>query len=324
MMKGVRLARGLLVLALASRLAHADDKPWAAGVSDQEQAAALAMYREGNTEFEESRYKQALVKYEEAIKHWDHPAIRFNMAVALVNLDQPLEAYESLELAMKFGAAPLGADGFAQAVTYKKLLDGQLTHLRVTCDSDGAEVTLDGKPFLKCKGEAARLLLPGEHQVVASKPGYLTDNSPLVLVPGKEHVHVVKLAPLSTKLERRWPSSRPWILVGAGAGAALLGAVFELQSRSGYEAYDNYIASECPSGCGPNMPTTTGKPLSSGQKDTAHLENIAGVSLMVAGGVTMAAGFVGVYLNIPRPVTEHMPVVTPAPGGATATMTWKF
>jgi len=314
----VKLAAVLLAIALAGGRAQADDKPWAAGVSEQDQAAALAMYRDGNTEFEGSRYAQALAKYREAVKHWDHPAIRFNMAVALINLDQPLEAYESLERAMKFGADPLGAEGFAQAVTYKKLLDGQLTHLRVTCDSDGAEVTLDGKPFLKCKGEAARMLVPGEHQVVASKQGYQTETAALVLVPGKEHVHVVHLAPVATKLVRRWSANRPWIVVGIGAGAALLGGVFELQSRSDYDAFDKYVMTACPAGCGPTMPVDMG------QKSKAHIENIAGVSLLAAGGLTAVAGLVGVYLNIPRPVLEHAPVVMPTGGGATATMEWKF
>src|SRR5215813_4735696 len=100
-----------MVLAiLISGSAFADDKPWAAGVPDKEQAAALAIYRDGNAEFEESRYAQALAKYREAIKHWDHPAIRFNMAVSRVNLDQPLDASEDLDAAIKYGAAPLGAE----------------------------------------------------------------------------------------------------------------------------------------------------------------------------------------------------------------------
>jgi hypothetical protein len=307
----------VLALAAAPSRAHADDKPWAAGVSEQEQQAALAMYREGNTEFEASRYKQALVKYEEAIKHWDHPAIRFNMAVALVNLDRPLEAYKSLEVAMKFGAAPLGAEAYAQGVTYKKLLDGQLTHLRVTCDSEGAEVTLDGKPLLKCKGEASELLMPGEHQVVATKAGYATETAPLVLVPGKEHVHVVHLSPVATKLVRRWPASRPWIVVGSGAGVAALGGMFEYLSHRDYASFDADVMEHCPSGCTSSMVNT-------GTKSSARTENIVGVSLLVAGGATAVAGLVGVYLNIPRSVVEHAPMISPTNGGATASVTFTF
>ena len=308
----------LVAIALPAR---ADEvKPWAAGVSEAEQTAALAIYREGNSEFEESRYPQALGKYRLALTHWDHPAIRFNMAVALINLDQPLEAYEHLEKAMTFGAAPLGAEGYAQAVTYKKLLDGQLARIRVHCRIDGADVTLDGKPLLHCTGEATRLLVPGEHHLVATKPGFQPETAALVLVPGKEHVHEVTLAAVGTKLVRRWGANRPWIVVGIGAGAALIGTVFELQSRSDYKSYDELVLSECPLGCPPDRAVSTSL------RTKGHVENIAGVSLLVTGGVVAIAGLVGVYLNAPRPIGERTPVVTPVAlrggGGALATWSW--
>lgn len=318
--------RALLVLLLVARVAHADDKPWAAGVAPAEQEAALALYRAGNAEFEESRYAQALAKYREAVKHWDHPAIRFNMAVSLVNLDQPLEAYEDLEAAMKFGEAPLGADGYAQAVTYKKLLDGQLTHLRVTCDVPDAEVTLDGKSLLHGTGEATRLLLPGEHQVVASKQGFETETSTLVLVPGKELVHPVKLVRLEarTHLERRWSSSTPWIVLGSGAGLALAGGVLEIMARGEYQTYDQLLIAQCGRGCGPNAMVAL-DPSTTSHKSTGHAENIAGVSLLVVGGAVAVTGLVGVYLNQPRTVLEHAPIVTPLPGGGAAVSTsWSW
>jgi hypothetical protein len=309
------------VVIAAASASHADEaKPWAAGVVESEQAAALSIYREGNSEFEESRYPQALAKYRQALAHWDHPAIRFNMAVALINLDQPLEAHEHLEKAMRFGAAPLGAEGYAQAVTYKKLLDGQLAHLRVRCGVDGADVTLDGKPLVKCPGEAERLLMPGDHHLVATKPGFQAESTALVLVPGKEHVHDVALSAVGTKLVRRWSANRPWIVVGIGAGAALLGTVFELQSRSDYKSYDDLVLSQCPLGCPPDMP------VSDSLQSKARVENIAGMSLLVTGGAVVIAGLVGVYLNAPHAIAEHTPVITPVAsrggGGALATWSW--
>ncbi len=312
----------VLVFVFAAASAHADDaKPWAAGVAEAEQAAALEIYRGGNAEFEESRYPQAVAKYRQALTHWDHPAIRFNMAVALINLDQPLEAHEHLEKAMEFGAAPLGTEGYAQAVTYKKLLDGQLAHLRVRCGVDGANVTLDGKPLLRCTGEATRLLVPGDHHLVATKPGFQAESTALVLVPGKEHVHDVKLVVVGAKLVRRWRANRPWIVVGVGAGALLLGTVFELQSRSDYKSYDQLVLSRCPVGCPPGMGV-------SDSLDTkGRIENIVGISLLATGGVLVVAGVVGVYLNAPRPIGEHTPVITPVAlrgggGGALATWSW--
>jgi hypothetical protein len=306
-----------LVTAVASPAFADEAKPWATGVAEGEQQAALAIYREGNSEFEESRYPQALAKYRQALAHWDHPAIRFNMAVALINLDQPLEAHEHLEKAMKFGAAPLGAEGYAQAVTYKKLLDGQLAHLRVRCNIDGAAVTLDGKPLVRCPGESIQLLVPGDHHLVATKPGFQAEATALVLVPGKELVHDVSLSPVGAKLVRRWGANRPWIVVGIGAGAALLGAVFELQSRSDYRSYDQLVLSQCPLGCAPDME------VSDSQKTKARIENIAGVSLLATGGIIAVAGLVGVYLNTPRPISEHVtPVALRGGAGAMATWSW--
>ena len=69
-----------IVLAGPMRARADDNKPWAAGVSEAEQKTALVIYKQGNVEFEESRYAQALAKYREALRHWDHPAIHFNMA----------------------------------------------------------------------------------------------------------------------------------------------------------------------------------------------------------------------------------------------------
>jgi hypothetical protein len=308
-----------VVLAIAwCTSAFADDKPWAAGVPDKEQAAALAIYRDGNAEFEESRYAQALAKYREAIKHWDHPAIRFNMAVALINLEQPLEAAGHLEAAMKFGAAPLGNDAFAQAVTYKKLLEGQLTHLRVTCETDGADVTLDGKPLLHCKGEATAQLLPGPHQVVASKPGYETETAPLVLLPGKEIVHVVALHPIAvkTRMVRRWSARAPWLVVGAGAGVAAIGGLYEYLAFKDHDSYETALKTMCMVGCPASYDAS--------EKSRARAENIVGVSLLVVGGAGVAAGLVGVYLNLPRAVVEHAPAIAPTPGGAVVSLRWSF
>ena len=38
---------------------------------------------------------------------WDHPGIHYNLALALLNMDQPVEVYQNLENAIKYGAEPL-------------------------------------------------------------------------------------------------------------------------------------------------------------------------------------------------------------------------
>src|SRR5439155_25264986 len=153
----------------------------------------------------------------------------------------------------------------------------------------GAEVTLDGKPLVHCKGEIQKLLLPGEHQLVASKPGLETETAKLVLLPGKELVHAVQLHPVKAKLARRWEATKPWLVVGAGAGVTLIGALVEWKAHSDTTSFDADATKHCP--CPPGVLTDPSL------KSTGRIENVLGVTLLVAGGAGLAAGLIGVYLN---------------------------
>ena len=86
------------------------ERPWAEGVPEDARRQALGLFEEGNKLFESSEHAAALAKYREALKVWDHPAIRYNAAVALINLDQPLAANENLELALRYGEAPFSPE----------------------------------------------------------------------------------------------------------------------------------------------------------------------------------------------------------------------
>lgn len=171
---------------------HDERRPWAAGVSDREQKIALGLYVAGNHEFIQARYAQALARYQEAIQHWDHPAIRFNMAVCLINLDQPVEARDNLERSLVYGAFALGPDAYGQGLTYRKLLDAQLVRLTLDCPEPDEEVVLDGKLVFKGPGVVDRFVLPGEHQVFATKPGFLPASRKIVLVAGKPVTYEIR------------------------------------------------------------------------------------------------------------------------------------
>ena len=58
-----------------------EGKPWAMGVPQDVQDKAKALYEEGNTLFAQQAHAPALEKYKQAIALWEHPLIRFNMAV---------------------------------------------------------------------------------------------------------------------------------------------------------------------------------------------------------------------------------------------------
>ncbi len=309
---GVVLGVVLCVSEVAAQPA-AQPAPWAVGVSEAEQARALAIYKKGNSEFEEQRYAQALVQYRDAITHWGHPAIRFNMAVCLINLDQVLEANDNLELALTYGDAPLGAEIFAQGLTYRKLLLGQLAKLHVITKEKAAEVTLDGKRLLTGPDELTTFVLPGAHQLVATKSGYLTATIPLLLLPGKMTTQKVQLslfAASKTRLERRWQPWKPWAVSVAGAALVLIALPFQLQASANFASYDREFASSCPTGCGalgqPPIPPSLEKVAATGA-----LENRIALSLFAVGGTIATTGFIGVLLNQPRAVREQPLTVTP-------------
>ena len=319
-MTGMRVLVGVAVwVAVALGTAGADPagKPWATGVSDAEQTRALEIYRHGNTQFEDAHYTEALALYREALTHWDHPGIRFNMVVCLVNLDQPVEAYEDLGKALQYGAAPLGTANYEQGLTYKKLLLGQLATVEVKSEERGAEVTFDGAVLFTAPGDVTKLVVPGSHQIVATKSGYSPATIPLVLLGGKTVVEDVKLTPFApTRIVRRWAPWKPWLVLGAGAAVAIAGGILEVRAHDNYDSYDAGFTQTCPGGCG--GPTQMPVPASlASLEHRARVDNDVGVGMLVGGGVAVVAGLVGIYLAQPYAVEKP---VTIAPA-ITATST---
>jgi tetratricopeptide (TPR) repeat protein len=307
----------------AAQTPPTEPRPWADGVPDAEQQIALAAYEQGNAEYAESRFAQALALYREAIAHWDHPAIRFNMAVCLINLGQPIEAREALERALAYGEAPLGADVHKQALTYRALLDGQLTRVTIHSAEVHALVTLDGTVLFEAPGSFSAWLKPGEHQVVATKTGYLTYSEPLSLVAGTTRDIDVRLLPFTstTRTTRRWQPWKPYAVIATGAVVAGGGALIYTLAARDYDRYDDAIRAACPRGC--TAAETAALTNERAIKDSADFKQSAAVSLLVVGGAIAVSGGVGLYLNQPR--TEVVaPPVTPGviagPGGLMVTL----
>jgi len=303
-------------------------RPWAAGVSEAEQATALELYRAGNLEFAESRFAQALAKYKEAIVHWDHPAIRFNMAVCLINLDQPLEAKDNLERSFAFGDGPLGADLYNQGLTYRKLLDAQLAHVKIVCPEPGTQVTLDGRFLFTGPGSVEEALLPGEHQVVATKTEFLTASRALVLVAGKLTTYDIRPLELevATRTVRRWAPWKPWAVLGGAGALAVVGALSYRAARDNFARWDRGVSDGCPNGCDPAaLRALPDYPRYRRDRDRGSNEQVIAFSLFSAAGAAALAGAIGLIANLPRVQIEShraQPAVVPVPGGAALTVSW--
>ena len=283
--------------------ARADDKPWAAGVPADAQATALELYRQGNEMFEQARYLEAYQKYEVALRSWDHPSIRYNAAVCLINLGRPDEAYENLTAAMRFDGEPLSAELQRQAKTYEALLAGQLAELEVQCNEPQARVSLDGRELLDCPGSQAKKLKPGRHQVVGEKPGYETDSRAIDLHAGKKTTLVLELRIAGTKghLDRRWPQWVPWTVLAIGGAAGLAAIPLSLKASSDYEHWDDTFRGFCPEGCNPE---TDLQPAQTATLDEASVTRRRSAALaytaMGVAAVGIGVGFTMVLLDQPR------------------------
>ena len=269
-------------------------RPWAEGVSVDKQTSAFAKFNEGNDAFARDDFQAAVLRYREALAEWAHPAIRGNLAIALVHLDQPIEAYEQLEKAFAFGAAPFDAAVFAQLQTNYKLLRGQLARIEVIGDVASAVVLLDGAEMTSGK----HVIKTGAHELVARRAGFLTFTNRVIATSDTDVTIKVVLVPLeeASKLERRWAAWKPWAVAAGGAALVLVGVGAELAARSNVDDYELEIARACPSGCEPaQIPDAV-----NGLARRARWENALGITALTVGGLGVAAGIALVVINQPR------------------------
>ena len=319
-----------------------EPKPWAKGVSKQDQDEALVLFRQGNKLFADEKHSEAAKKYEQALEHWDHPSIRYNMVECLVNAGRNLEAFNHLEAAMRYGAAPLGPKLFRQAKTYLNILKQGLARVRVICKVPGARVTLDGKPLFTGPGEATRRLQPGLHALVATRRGYITTARQANLPAGKLTAVTLTLVPRKPEvvMERRWERRWvPWAVLGAGAGLALVALPLYLLAAGDYADYQDQFKTLCSDrpagGCDPATLTGADKQTWSDMVDLegqADAKYYSSIGLLATGSALAAAGVVLVILNQPRavkrgpaPSPASLPVkVSLTPRGGRLSLTWSF
>src|SRR5262245_12425444 len=233
-----------LAIALSASSARADDKaadakPWAVGVTAEQKAAAQQHLDAGNALFLEHKYSLALDEYRKALDQWAHPAIRFNVVRCLIFLERPLEAADNLKQALEYGQAPFDESIYNEALGYQKLLASEIGELEINCDQDGVALTMDGKPLIACPGKEQRRVLPGQHQIVGTKPGFLPRTVEIVVLGGKHEHAAVQLEPLSkaARIERRFATWIPWTVFGSGFAVSGIGGLLHLKATSDNAAY---------------------------------------------------------------------------------------
>lgn len=266
--------------------------PWHAGVAEERKRAALELFMQGRDLHRRMMLGDARKKYEEALALWEHPDLRFYLGKVLKTMGMPLLAYENLRLALQWGPASLEPEDDEEArALMKELVERELAVVEVRCDEPGASVLLDGRPWFVGPGVSRRLLTPGEHVISATKEGYFPLVKPVVVLAGAQVSGVLKLSADGIVTVRRWSAWKPWAVVGAGAAFGVAGAVLRWQANAHLDEVERKFEETCRSSCAPTTSDATRRGVTEGHVATG---------LFIAGGATLAAGAVGVLLNMPR------------------------
>ena len=210
--------------------------PWATGVAKDKQTQANALFAEANQLFAQQAHAPALEKYKAAIALWDHPLIRFNMAVTLIRLDRILDAADDLDSALRFGASAVLARALPAGARLPEAGRGPRRLDRATLRrSRRRTVLLDGKPWFECPGTQKQRVLAGEHVDRRREEG-LHDR----LARGRRAraappATTSCAVPLDAVVKLEYPSPRwmPWTVAGCGRAIALggLGLWFAAAAR---------------------------------------------------------------------------------------------
>jgi len=273
-------------------------------VSPEREKKAKALVEQGNQALYDSNLRGAAEYYRQALLSWDHPAIHYNLAMALRELGSLIECHKELELAVQHGAPPLSAQKYERAMSIKAAVEGELARLDLKCDEPGARVTIDGRTDLfVCPKVFGEWMLPGQHVVRMTKGGFSHPTEyNLTIEKGQKANIDLRMYSDDKWIEMRtqWPVWAPWAAVGTGVAAAAAGGIFHWQAWRQFRQYDTAIT-ECAQdeGFTPCPPEQTQGLV--GYLDQGNTRQNVALAAYIGGGVLLASGVVSLYLNVPRP-----------------------
>ncbi len=310
-----------LFLVMMTTVAFAE-QPWETGVSQENRDKANQIFAEANALFAQQAHQPALEKYNEAIKLWDHPLIRYNMAVSLIRLNRTLEAADSLDAALRFGQAPFTAEHYMQAIDYQNLVGKLVGNIEAKCSQDGVQILLDGKPWFQCPGSKKQRVLAVEHVIVGEKKEFATKSRHLVVAARATASAELTLESFDSVVKYEYPSPRwlPWTVTGTGVAVALGGLAFWFAGRNQMDKFEADFAMGCPTGCEADLSQHT---LLADARDSAQFKGKVAVTMMITGGAITIGGVVWAIINRPKRVLPAMEV-QPTNGGIAASFSGHF
>lgn len=300
--------------------APAPQRPWEREVTGEDRRQAEALFQEAVTAHEQLLRDQAQAGYEAALARWDNPHIHWNLALLMVDMGQPLRAYEHIDAVLAWGPDAFAEDDWAEfAGLRRRLLAEDLGVIEARSDQDGAEIALDGKPWFHGPASARQVVLPGEHVITARRPGHFPLARTVVVPAGAQGTVAITLSVDGINRERRWQPWLPWAVSASGALVAVVGVGLDRNVQR-VDAFERELADKCggKTMCDPATPSSY---------DRAVMKYRFALGSMIVGSTAVAAGLALVLLNQPRAYRtedrgagrfELAPIVSADAAGASA------
>lgn len=238
----------LVLLAMAGPARAQEAEPATPPASEpgtaQEDARTRAerLFAEGNQLLERYRLARAAEKYQEALEHWKHPAIHYNLAKALHGLGRPLEAYRQAELALQRGPEWLGEGEQGQKnrdliVALRDELRRELAEVTVTSTERGVQVAVDSER-IALGSPTEQMVLPGTHRLSAQKRGHHTLSKSFEVPPGESVI-------LTLSSHRPIAPWRPWAVTGGGLALGIAGSLLCVHAFNSRDELERRAIQQC-------------------------------------------------------------------------------
>ncbi|MCB9529948.1 MAG: tetratricopeptide repeat protein [Myxococcales bacterium] len=249
-----RLIPAVLALSLAAGAPTAALSAETAEERDTRLKKAQAYLDLATTLFRDKDFSGALKELQRAEPLLDgsdvQPLVRFNIARCYEELGRPAEAVRAYQRYLTLSEeADRRRDRAREAI--RDLEPKAVGTLQVECAQPGTVLRIDGleQPNRPCP-VAVQQLLGGEYTATARADGFQETRRVLVVEPGRTTTHRFDLIPVAVAATDRLDTTTrsndsggrnivPWLVIGAGVGAAATGAVFHSLAASSAEDADN-------------------------------------------------------------------------------------
>lgn len=285
-------------------------------------AEAQALMRDGNELVGNGDYVEALEKFRSAYAKVASPKLLLNIGTTQRLLGRNTDAAESYERFLRDPSHDVGREPEVRRILTE--IDAVVGHVTVSTKTPGAKVRLDGRELGDAPIELSLRVEPGEHTIVADKPGMAAGVKAVTVGPGQSaKVSPEPTAPgLVVKTERVLVGDTQriaGIVVGAtGIGGLIAGSVLGGLALAANDEAAGHCAESTPTAC-----TAAGVELGDDAKTKATASTIA-----LAAGAAITAGGLTLWLTAargtetdPQGVSASLrPLVSPERLGAAVTL----